>query len=281
MATQNDNPFVLPGFGHSGDMAENPLVASMEMMRQAWQGLAGASRFDQAAMGGPLSPGELDRRIADLKAVENWLRMNLSMLSSTIQALEVQRAMVATLKSFVSGAAPQSSDGRSPLEVVLGIHPGAGRGEGAAAKPSEPAGAAAGHQTATPAADGAQDRAAAPAQSHKDAAADQADQGSGGMPDAYAAQAAAAAQGWWDMVQKQFDTLATATAATMQAADAVKSPAGPGSAGVSGDSRLGKAQGGDTASGPRRKAAPGGTPRKTAKKASAPARRSSSSAKKA
>ncbi|HOI51181.1 MAG TPA: hypothetical protein PLN02_02295, partial [Azonexus sp.] len=37
---------------------------------------------------------ELDKRIKDLKAVEGWLRMNLSMLQMTIQGLEMQRSTV-------------------------------------------------------------------------------------------------------------------------------------------------------------------------------------------
>ncbi len=110
MVTQNTNPFVLPGFGQSGDMAQNPMLASMEMMRQAWQGLAGSGGLDQAAMMTPMSIEDLERRIGDLRAVENWLRMNLSMLSSTIQGLEVQRSTIATLKTFMASA----PDGRSP-----------------------------------------------------------------------------------------------------------------------------------------------------------------------
>jgi len=280
MATQNDNPFVLPGFGHSGDMAENPLVASMEMMRQAWQGLAGAGRLDQASMGVPLSLEELDRRITDLKAVENWLRMNLSMLSSTIQALEVQRAMVATLKSFVAGAASKSSDGRSPLEVVLGIHPGGGMDQSKAAWPEPPASAG----TAKASSGAAGERASAASGSDAPAEDQPADKGAPDAPtapDAYAAQAAAAAQGWWDMVQKQFDSLAAATAATLQAADIAKAAQGQAASGVSADSSLGK---GDTqgpaAKSARKTAASGAAARKTAKKATAPASRRGAAARK-
>ncbi len=43
---------------------------------------------------------ELDKRIADLRAVEQWLNLNLSMLRTTVQSLEVQRNTIATLKSF-------------------------------------------------------------------------------------------------------------------------------------------------------------------------------------
>ncbi|WP_370261241.1 PhaM family polyhydroxyalkanoate granule multifunctional regulatory protein [Limnobacter sp.] len=45
---------------------------------------------------------ELDKRISDLKAVEQWLNVNLSMLRATIQGLEVQRGTIATIKSFGS-----------------------------------------------------------------------------------------------------------------------------------------------------------------------------------
>lgn len=43
---------------------------------------------------------ELDKRIADLKAVEQWLNLNLNMLRGTIQGMEVQRGTIAALKSF-------------------------------------------------------------------------------------------------------------------------------------------------------------------------------------
>ncbi|CAB3662679.1 PhaM family polyhydroxyalkanoate granule multifunctional regulatory protein [Paraburkholderia rhynchosiae] len=50
---------------------------------------------------------ELDKRITDMRAVEQWLKLNLSMLQSAIQALEVQRATLATLRAF--GAFAQQS----------------------------------------------------------------------------------------------------------------------------------------------------------------------------
>jgi hypothetical protein len=55
---------------------------------------------------------ELDKRIADLRAVEQWLELNASMLRTTIQTLEVQRATIATLKG-ISGAmlAPLTKQG--------------------------------------------------------------------------------------------------------------------------------------------------------------------------
>ena len=40
---------------------------------------------------------ELDKRIAELKSVENWLNMNLSVLRMTIQGLEMQKAGLAAM----------------------------------------------------------------------------------------------------------------------------------------------------------------------------------------
>ena len=57
--------------------------------------------------------GELDKRIADLRAVEQWLELNASMLRTTIQTLEVQRATIATLKG-ISGAMMAPMMGASP-----------------------------------------------------------------------------------------------------------------------------------------------------------------------
>ena len=47
-----------------------------------------------------MSVEELDKKINDLKAVEAWLNLNTSMLRGSIQALEVQRGTIATLKSM-------------------------------------------------------------------------------------------------------------------------------------------------------------------------------------
>ena len=86
---------------------------SLEMFKTMWgQGAAGqAGQFPfttdaSKAAGGFASafPGldvdELEKRIKDLKSVENWLNLNLNILKSTIQGLEVQHATMMALKSF-------------------------------------------------------------------------------------------------------------------------------------------------------------------------------------
>jgi hypothetical protein len=99
MAQETPNPFVLPGFGQQGESAQNPLFAGLDMMRQAWQNMAGASHLDAAVMP-PMSLDDLERRIRELQTVQNWLQLNATMLASTIQGLEIQRSTLATLKSF-------------------------------------------------------------------------------------------------------------------------------------------------------------------------------------
>ncbi|MEY3253105.1 MAG: hypothetical protein RL227_2078 [Pseudomonadota bacterium] len=47
-----------------------------------------------------LDPEELDKRIQELKTVQFWLEQNARLLATTIQALEVQRMTLATLKGM-------------------------------------------------------------------------------------------------------------------------------------------------------------------------------------
>ena len=86
---------------------------SLEMFKTMWgQGTTGqagqfpfttdaskaAGGFGSAFSG--LDVDELEKRIKDLKSVENWLNLNLNILKSTIQGLEVQHATMMALKSF-------------------------------------------------------------------------------------------------------------------------------------------------------------------------------------
>ena len=69
-----------------------PVASFMPDMSGGMSGLNGAMpTFDIE---------ELDKRIKDLKSVESWLSLNLNVLKSTIQTLEVQRATLMAIKSF-------------------------------------------------------------------------------------------------------------------------------------------------------------------------------------
>ncbi|MGX9715613.1 PhaM family polyhydroxyalkanoate granule multifunctional regulatory protein [Janthinobacterium lividum] len=69
-----------------------------------------------------MSVEELDKKINDLKAVEAWLNLNTSMLRGSIQALEVQRGTIATLKSMgASLAAAITQPGASEKTVFESV----------------------------------------------------------------------------------------------------------------------------------------------------------------
>jgi hypothetical protein len=48
---------------------------------------------------------EIDKRISDLKSVENWLSLNLNVLRMTIQGLEMQRATISAVQGGMAAAA--------------------------------------------------------------------------------------------------------------------------------------------------------------------------------
>ena len=51
-----------------------------------------------------LDTNELEKRIADLKAVEGWLKTNLGMLQMTIEGLEMQRATLSAMQAISQSA---------------------------------------------------------------------------------------------------------------------------------------------------------------------------------
>jgi len=62
-----------------------------------------------------LNPEELEKRIEELRTVQFWLEQNAKMLGATIQALEVQRMTLSTLKSMNV----QMSDLRESLQLKV------------------------------------------------------------------------------------------------------------------------------------------------------------------
>jgi hypothetical protein len=78
-------------------MAEEQVHDPLNFMRNLW----GNMGFTLPGMVAPtFDLDELDKRIKDMKAVEGWLRMNLSMLQMTIQGLEMQRTTVSTVQAM-------------------------------------------------------------------------------------------------------------------------------------------------------------------------------------
>jgi hypothetical protein len=76
------------------------MTDSLEFVKNLWGSMNIPGVGMPGMTGSSLSVDDLDKKIADLKAVESWLNLNLGMLRGTIQALEVQRGTLATLKAM-------------------------------------------------------------------------------------------------------------------------------------------------------------------------------------
>lgn len=57
---------------------------------------------------------EIEKRVKDMKAVEGWLKMNLSMLQMTIQSLEMQCVTLNAVRTMGSMAANATAQAPSP-----------------------------------------------------------------------------------------------------------------------------------------------------------------------
>ena len=180
------------------------MTDTLDFVKNLWgsMNLPGTNMSGMSAP--PLSADDLDKRIADLKAVESWLNMNISMLRGTIQTMEVQRATLSTLKSMSASMAEAMRQSGVSAEKMAGTPFASFFGQPAA-------GAEAGGGGGT-----AQPGAAAPAQ-------DQAGAAASAMP---------AALSWWNMLQEQF-TQAVATALTPADGAAKAEPQGDAQAAAS------------------------------------------------
>ena len=155
------------------------MTDTLEFVKNLWGGM-NVPGMGAGSLGGGLSTDELDKRITDLKAVESWLNLNLSMLRTSIQAMEVQRGTIAALKSMsdsmaqaLSGHAGQGGDQTASLPPFSAFFTASGAPEPGSNTPGAGAGPAAG-----PAA------------------------GAGGAGGADATMPAAVA--WWNLLQEQF-----------------------------------------------------------------------------
>ncbi len=93
-----------------------------------------------------LNPEELEKRIEELRTVQFWLEQNSRMLGATIQALEVQRMTLSTLKSMNVPLAElrEALKVRSPAAAPApapATAPARGTRKGNAAAAASPAGA--------------------------------------------------------------------------------------------------------------------------------------------
>ncbi|WP_205905406.1 PhaM family polyhydroxyalkanoate granule multifunctional regulatory protein [Collimonas pratensis] len=163
---------------------------SLEFIKKMWGGMGVPGMVVPT-----LSVEEINKKITDLKAVESWLSLNLNMLRTTIQALEVQSATLSALRAM--GAVNQpAEDG----------------GEAAANAWTMPSGFPFSFMNAAQDAD-----AAAPPMPKKDEPA--APVAPAAAPDTGAVPPSAGnANAWWDLLQNQFKQAVNSVAATEKAA---------------------------------------------------------------
>ena len=93
-----------------------------EMFRRLW----GPLGVPVPGMAMPtMDPQEVEKRIQELKSVEVWLNMNLNMLRTAIQALEMQKTGLQQMQGMQEGmkqamqqamqmGMPQESKGKKP-----------------------------------------------------------------------------------------------------------------------------------------------------------------------
>jgi hypothetical protein len=112
---------------------------TLDFVKNLW-GSMGVPGMSIPGLAAPtLSVDDLEKKIADLKAVESWLNVNLSMLRGTIQALEIQRGTLATLKSMgASLADAMKQQGGDEKSGLAGSPFAAFFGQPAAAAPQAP-----------------------------------------------------------------------------------------------------------------------------------------------
>jgi hypothetical protein len=78
----------------------------LEFMQKMWNPLG----FPLPGMVAPtIDPNEIERKLGEMRSVENWLKMNLGLLQMTIKTLEMQKSALETL----SGAASEKNSQRS------------------------------------------------------------------------------------------------------------------------------------------------------------------------
>jgi hypothetical protein len=182
----------LPGMG--------AMTETLDFMKNMWgnMGLPGASSMPGMNLSGMVMPtlsvDEINKRIADLKAVESWLGLNMNMLRSTIQALEVQAATISTLQSM--------SDSFTATMSGVAARPATGNGAKASNGSSDSS-----HEEHAPERKGTR-TAGAPEPSGKD----EADAASLTAPLVNAA-------AWWNLLQDQFKQAVGNAMASEPAAD--------------------------------------------------------------
>jgi hypothetical protein len=197
--------------------ATAPDLSSLFPGFDALQGLARSAGSALPGLGQwvtpTIDPDELGKRIEELKTVQFWLDQNSRMITTTIQAMEVQRMTLTTLRTMNV----QAQDLAEAFKIRVP--------EAAAA---DPAPASASERPAAPAGDPAAARSKKPAQprvSGSKAAAD--DPPAPGLVDPMQ---------WWGSLAQQFTQIAAQTLKDSSAGGTTAGPANTAAVSVAGGS---------------------------------------------
>ena len=198
------------GMGTLGISPLAGMLDSMEFVKQAWSTLNLPTNLAPT-----MDVEEMDRRIADLKVVEQWLTMNLGMLRNSIQGMEIQRGTLAAIHALGDAMSPSGDAGEAASRTIAAF--------GAMQRAATAAAGAAASPAAT---DGPADEpGAAPASTPPEPASDAggAPKGEKRPPEPARGSAASLAQeissaaaspsAWWNLLQSQFSQVAQAALA--------------------------------------------------------------------
>jgi hypothetical protein len=128
----------------------DPLPDPFEFMKKLWNPMG----LPMPGMVAPtLDIDAVEKKIADLKSVENWLNLNLNMLRLSIQGLEMQKNTLAAMKAMQpapADAAAEAIKNSFPDPTAWWSMMQAAAASAAAAKPAEAKPAAAAPTKAKP-----------------------------------------------------------------------------------------------------------------------------------
>ena len=110
------NPFAMPMPGSAAGAVEptagaTASQASPEPASEPAAMMPGMFAFpNPAAMFAALDPAQVERKIAELRVIENWLAMSLNLTQMSIRTLELQHA---SLEALQAGSAPAPAKGEA------------------------------------------------------------------------------------------------------------------------------------------------------------------------
>jgi hypothetical protein len=90
-------------------MAQQPDLPTdwLEFMQKMWNPMS----FPLPGMAMPtVDPGDIAQKIAELKAVENWLTMQVGFVQMTVKTLEMQKAALESIAAAAPGEKPKRPD---------------------------------------------------------------------------------------------------------------------------------------------------------------------------